>query len=94
VNHPYIPLCCTPYIPGIYLGCTAKNRQLFVTPPVDGKSPAGELARRTPELFATSAIADGAEAHSHIAPPKYLPDLSGEAILAPLKTNTRAGYVS
>jgi hypothetical protein len=36
--------------------------------PVNGKSSAGELTGRDPQLFATSAVAGGAEAHSHIAP--------------------------
>jgi hypothetical protein len=46
-----------------------KKRQIFVSPG-DGRFPAGELMRRDPQLFATSAILVGAEAHSHTAPPK------------------------
>ena len=46
-----------------------KKRQILVTIPVNGKSSAGELTRRDPQLFATSATAGGAEARSHIAPP-------------------------
>jgi hypothetical protein len=38
-----------------------KKRQIFVTLPVNGKSSAGELTRRDPQLFATSAMAAGAE---------------------------------
>ena len=61
--------------------------QIFVTPPVNGKVPAGELARRDPQLFATSAMADGAEAHSHIAPfvgPAWIRRRPLEAVLAAL----------
>ena len=42
----------------------------MVKVPVNGRSPAGELARRDPQLLVTSAVANGAEAHSHVAPPK------------------------
>jgi hypothetical protein len=47
-----------------------KTAKLFVTSPVNGRSPTDEQARRDPQLFATSAMDGGAEAHSHIAPPK------------------------
>jgi hypothetical protein len=40
--------------------------------PVNGKFSAGELTRRDPQLFATSEIVGGAEAHLHIAPLKLL----------------------
>jgi hypothetical protein len=49
-------------IPGLY-------RRTVVKVPANGRSPAGELTRRDPQLFATSAMAAVAEAHSHIAPP-------------------------
>jgi hypothetical protein len=39
-----------------------------VNVPVNGRSPTGELARRDPQLLVTSAMAEGAEAYSHIAP--------------------------
>jgi hypothetical protein len=41
-----------------------------VTSTINGRFPAGELTRRAPQLFATSAMVGGAEAHPHIAPPK------------------------
>jgi hypothetical protein len=44
------------------------KRQLFVTSPGAGRFPAGELTRRDPQLFATSAMTGSAEAHSRIAP--------------------------
>ena len=46
----HTPLCSTPYVPGVYLGCIAK-RQLFVTSPVDGRFLAGELTRRDPRFW-------------------------------------------
>jgi len=49
-----------------------KKRQIFVTSPVDGRFSAGELMCRDPQLLVTSAMAYGAEAHSHIAPPQEL----------------------
>jgi hypothetical protein len=49
--------------------CTA---WVVVKVPVDGRFPAGELMRRDPRLFATSAILGDAEAASHIAPPKNI----------------------
>jgi hypothetical protein len=45
-----------------------EKRQIFVTSPGDGRFPTGELARRDPQLLVTSAIAEGAEAHLHMAP--------------------------
>ncbi len=45
-----------------------KNRQIFVTSPGDGRSSAGELRLRDPQLLVTGAMAGEAEAHSHIDP--------------------------
>jgi predicted alpha/beta-fold hydrolase len=76
VNHPYIPFCGTPlYSRSIAKqeysqGIAQKTAKLFVTTPVNGKSPADELTRKDPQLLVTSAIQGSAEAHSHIAPPK------------------------
>jgi hypothetical protein len=55
----------TRYAPTMYQDCTAWT---VVTSPVNGRSPAGGLMRRAPQLLVTSAILGGAEAHSHIAP--------------------------
>jgi hypothetical protein len=52
---------------------THKTVNLSVTSPVNGRFPTDGLTRRDPRLFATSAILGGAEAHSHIAPPKLAP---------------------
>jgi hypothetical protein len=45
-----------------------EKRQIFVTSPVAGRFPAGELVGKDPQLLVTSAILGGAEAHSRIAP--------------------------
>ena len=57
-----------PYPPRVGQECgfhrgRAPDLQIFVTSPAGGRFPAGELTRRGPQLFATSAIAGGAEAH-------------------------------
>src|ERR671912_807129 len=45
------------------------KRQRFSTSPVDGRFPRrGELERRNPGLFVTSAMSGSAEAHLQIAP--------------------------
>jgi hypothetical protein len=56
----------TRYVSSMYQDCTAWT---VVKVPVNGRSPAGKLARRDPQLLVTSAVANGAEAHSHVAPP-------------------------
>jgi hypothetical protein len=81
----HTPLRDALYIRSVCLGYIAK-RQHFVTgrvsprlpisaravvnPTGNGRFPAGQLTGRDPQLFATSAILGGAEAHSHIAPQK------------------------
>jgi hypothetical protein len=62
--------------PPMYQGCTSKgvprSGELFVAFPVDERFPAGELARKGPGLFVTSAVTGGAEARSHMTPKNYL----------------------
>jgi hypothetical protein len=103
----FIPLCSTPYETGVHvLRCNLKRQLLLtgrfspcrdreartvVTSTVNGRFPAGELTRRAPQLFATSAMAGGAEAHPHIAPPKSPPPKNSSDTTSSHSWATRRG---
>jgi hypothetical protein len=86
------------YQEGTSMGCTTRHANLcnrsvesthallhrmdVLNLPLTGDSPPTSI-RAEPPVFATSAMAGGAEAHSHIAPPKFYPqDLFGGRFLS------------
>jgi hypothetical protein len=64
-----------------------------VNVPVNGRSPAGELARRDPQLLVTSAMAKGTEAHLHVAPLKLLGEVLYRRVLKQHKATLVNEYV-
>jgi hypothetical protein len=58
----YIGFWLTPYVPTMYQEYTFWT---VVKVPVNGRFPAGELARRDPSFWSRARLSGGAEAHLH-----------------------------